>query len=78
MSNHKSKSSKRHRKQSAEARAFINGTADKVTLRPRTIKTALGPEYVLSRGSGTGAHGKVGRARNRAERKSARQQLRAE
>jgi hypothetical protein len=47
-----------------------------VTLHPRDLKVAMGPEHVLGR-IGSGAHGKSGRARNRAERQSARASLRA-
>jgi hypothetical protein len=72
----KSASGQRRRIQDAAARAFINGTSEKVTLHPRDMKVALGPEHVLGRGSGSGAHGKSGSSRHRADRQSVRQQLR--
>jgi hypothetical protein len=73
---HASKRGGRRTRVSADARAFINGTAESVSIRAADLKVALGPEHVLARG-GSGAHGKVGRARTRAERAHARKSLRS-
>ena len=62
---------------SAEARSFINGKSDKVTLHLDPTKIPKGPEYALQRAKGGGVHGKVGRDKHRAERKATRQALRS-
>jgi hypothetical protein len=70
----KASRTKRH---SAEAREFINGTSDKVTISIDPRKVPKGPEHVLSRGKGTGVMGKTGKSKHRADRKAARQALRS-
>jgi hypothetical protein len=62
----------------AQARAFVNGTVERAVISIDPRKIPRGPGFVLGRSSGTGAHGKSGRARSRHERQEARRELRAE
>jgi hypothetical protein len=66
---------RKQKKLTPEQKAFINGKTESVSLPVDVTKIPKGPGYVLQR-PGSGVHGKSGRAKNRAERKAAKQSLR--
>lgn len=70
------RSRRRKRKLSDEAKAFIAGRTNKFSLPTQLTQVARGPEFVLGRSRGTGAHGKRGKALHRSERKAVKLTLR--